>query len=165
MNRETALRRVKALALLIFGISVSTAAQVDTSYRLPAGTHVKLKLDAELSSKVASVNDTFLARVTKPVVLNDTVILPEGSLIEGRVTGVSPAGVFGRSGSLKIVFESLKVFGGTRHIDGTLKDEIEPDKPFFLLAAFVKGREARLKKNKEFEIELKKEVTLPVIAY
>lgn len=165
MNRETALRRVKVLTLLIFGASVSAAAQVDSSYRLPAGTHLKLKLEVELSSKIASVDDTFLARVTKPVKVNDMVILPEGSLVEGRVTGVSPAGGFGRSGSLKIVFESLKVFGGTRRIDGALKDDIEPDRPFFLLAAFVKGHEARLKKNEEFEIELKKEVTLPVIAY
>jgi len=164
MIRETALRRVKLLTLLIFGVSLPAAAQSDY-YKLPAGTHLRVKVDVELSSKVASVNDTFLARVTEPVKLNDTVILPEGSLVEGRVTGVSPAGVFGHSGSLKIVFENLKAFGGTRHIDGTLAWNLEPSKPFFLVACFVKGHEARLKKNEEFEIELKRDVTLPVTAY
>ena len=164
MDRETALRRVKLLSLLIFGASLQAVAQSD-SYKLPAGTHLRLRVDVELSSKVASVNDTFLARVTEPVKVNDTVILPEGSLVEGRVTGVSPAGVFGHSGSLKIVFENLKTFGGTRHIEGSLSSDLAPPKPFFLVACFVRGREARLKKDKEFEIELKRDVTLPVTAY
>jgi hypothetical protein len=163
MVRETALRRVKLLTLLIFGASLPAAAQ--SMYRLPAGTHLRVKVDVELSSKVASVNDTFLATVAAPVKVNDTVILPEGSVVEGRVTGVSPAGGFGHGGSLKIVFENLKVFGGSRHIDGTLAGAIAPSKPFFLVAYFVKGREARLKKDEEFEIELKKDVALPVTAY
>ena len=163
MVRETALRRVKLLTLLIFGASLPASAQ--SIYRLPAGTHLRVKVDVELSSKVASVNDTFLATVAEPVKVNDTVILPEGSVVEGRVTGVTPAGGFGRGGSLKIVFVNLKVFGGTRHIDGTLAGDLEPSKPFFLVACFVKGHEARLKKNEEFEIELKKDVTLPVTAY
>jgi len=163
MVSETALRRVKILALLIFGASLPAAAQ--SSYRLPAGTHLRVKVDVELSSKVASVNDTFLATVSEPVRVNDTVILPEGSVVEGRVTGVSPAGGFGHSGSLKIVFENLKVFGGSRQIDGALAGQIPASKPFFLVACFVKGREARLKKDEEFEIELKKDVTLPVTAY
>jgi len=162
MVRETALRRVKILTLLIFGASLPAAAQ---SFSLPAGTHLRVKVDVELSSKVASVNDTFLATVSKPVKVNDTVILPEGSVVEGRVIGVSHAGGFGHSGSLKIVFENLKVFGGSRHIDGALAGEIPSSKPFFLVACFVKGREARLKKDQEVEIEIKKDVTLPVTAY
>lgn len=163
MDRETALRRVKLLTLLILGASLPAAAQ--NIYKLPAGTHLRVKVDVELSSKVASVNDTFLARVTEPVRVNDTVVLPEGSLVEGRVTRVTPAGGFGRSGSLSIVFENLKAFGGTRQIDGALEGDLIPTKPFFLVACFVKGHEARLKKNEEFEIELRRDVTLPITAY
>jgi len=164
MNRELALRRVRSLTLLIFGITVPAAAQSEL-YRLPAGTHVRLRLDVELSSRVASVDDTFTAVVTEPVKLNDSVVLPEGSIVEGRVTGVRPAGVFGRSGSLKIVFENLKVFGGMRRIDAALADEIVPEKPFCLISPFLKGREARLRKDKDFEIELRREVALPVTGY
>jgi len=166
MNREMALRRVKMLTLLIFGTSLSAIpAAAQSIYRLPAGTHLRVKVDVELSSKFASVDDTFLAVVAKPVKVNDTVVLPEGSVIEGRVTGVSPAGAFGRGGSLKIVFEKLEVFGGARRIDGALAGNLEPSKPFFLVAYLVKGHEARLKKDEEFEIELKKDVALPVTAY
>jgi len=163
MNRETALRRVKVLTLLIFGASLPAAGQ--SIYMLPAGTHLRVRVDVELSSKVASVNDTFLATVSEPVKVNDTVVLPTGSVVEGRVTGVSPAGAFGHSGSLKIVFENLKAFGGTRLIDGAPMSEIAAPKPCFLIAAFMKGREARLKKDEVLEIELKRDVTLPVTAY
>ena len=163
MDPQTALRRVKLLTLLILGASLTAAGQA--IYKLPAGTHLRLIVDVELSSKVASINDTFVARVTEPVKLNDTVVLPEGSLVEGRVTSVTPAGGFGRKGSLNIVFENLKAFGGTRQIDGALQGDLEPTKPFFLVACFVKGHEARLEKNEEFEIELKRDVTLPVTAY
>ena len=78
-------------------------------------------------------------------------------MVEGRVTGVSPAGGFGHSGSLNTVFENLKVFGGSRHIDGALAGGIPASKPFFLVACFVKGREARLRKDQEVEIEIKKD--------
>lgn len=165
MTREIALRSVKLAALMIFGISMHAAAQADSIFRLPAGTHLRLSVDVELSSKVASVNDTFIARLTRPVKVNDALILPEGSQVEGRVTGVSPAGVFGRSGSLSIVFERLDAFGGTSRIDGTLMSELDPGRPCFLLAVFAKGREARLRKGEEFEIQIKRDVTLPVTAY
>ncbi|HTH50415.1 MAG TPA: hypothetical protein VL501_00695 [Pyrinomonadaceae bacterium] len=165
MTRETASRSVKWLTLLIFGISIPVAAQPDSVFKLPAGTHLRLSVDVELSSKVASVNDTFIARVTKAVKLNETVVLPEGALVEGRVTRVSAAGGFGRSGSMSIIFEKLNAFGGTRPIEGQLTNEIAPDKPFFLIACFVKGHEAKLKKGEEFEIEIKRDVPLPVTAY
>jgi hypothetical protein len=165
MTRETALRSVKLATLLIFGISVNAAAQTDSIFRLPAGTHLRVSVEVELSSKVASVNDTFIARLTKPVKLNDAVVLPEGSMVEGRVIRVSPAGGFGRSGSMSIVFEKLNVFGGTSRIDGALTSELDPGKPCFLVAVFVKGREARLKKGEEFEIEIKRDAALPVTAY
>jgi hypothetical protein len=164
MNRGTALRRVKGLTLLIFAVSIS-AAEAQSSYKLPAGTRLSLTLDSELSSKVASVNDTFLATVSRPVRVNDTVILPAGAMVVGRVTTASPASLFGRGGTLRLSFESLKVVNGSRHIDGKLVPSIEPGHPFFLFAAFVKGREARLKKDEEFEIELKRDVVLPVVDY
>lgn len=158
------MRCVTGLTILIFAVSISSA-NAQSNYRLPAGTRLSLTLDAELSSKVASVNDTFVATVSRPVRVNDTVILPAGAMVVGRVTTASPASIFGHSGTLRLTFESLKVVNGSRNIDGTLVPDIDPGHPFFLFAAFVKGREARLKKDEEFEIELKRDVVLPVIDY
>ena len=47
--------------------------QSDSIYRLPAGTRISLEVDAEVNSRVSSVNDTFLATVAKPVVVRDAV--------------------------------------------------------------------------------------------
>lgn len=172
MKHKTFMRRAVLLTLLIFGNSVFLIAQRDPTYRLPAGTKIRLKLDVELSSKFASVNDTFIASVVTPVINNETVVLPAGAVIEGRVIKVERAAHAGRDGKLNVVFESLKLDYGTRKIDGALSGNIfaEQSSRFFLVSfldviAFRKGSEARIKKDQEFEIELKKEVTLPVFAY
>jgi hypothetical protein len=162
MYRRTALLSVTA-TLLVFATNITADAQ--SIYKLPAGTHLRVQPDVELSSAVASVNDTFIARLSRPLVIDQTVVLPAGSTIEGRVISVAPARAFGRSGFLKVRFENLKVFDAVRPIQGELTDEIQVEKPFFLIACFVKGREARLRKDAEFEIELKREVVLPVTAY
>lgn len=172
MRDKTRLSQAFFLTLLIFGNSVYALAQRDSIYRLPAGTRLRLKLDVELSSKVASVNDTFIASVVTPVMNNDTVVLPAGAIVEGRVTEVARAAHAGRDGRLEVVFESLKLAQGTRRIEGAFvsKTVKEQTSKFFLISfldaiAFRKGDEARIRKDQEFEIELKKEVVLPVIGY
>ena len=172
MKHKTFVRPTVLLTLLIFANSVYLIAQSelrDSTYRLPAGTRLRLKMDVELSSKFASVNDTFLASVVKPVVANEIVVLPAGSTIEGRVTTAKAAGL-GRDGVLNAIFESLKLDYGTRQIDGVLVNKIETPNSFCLLgflewASLKKGSEARIRKDQEFEIELRRDVILPVFAY
>lgn len=172
MKHKTFVRPTVLLAVVIFANSIYLMAQRDSTFRLPAGTRIRLKLDVELSSKFASVNDTFIASVVTPIVVNETVVLPAGSVIEGRVTKVERAAHSGRDGKLNVVFENLKLAYGTRKITGTLADNLfsEQSSKFFLMSfldviAFRKGSEARIKKDQEFQIELKKEVSLPVFAY
>lgn len=172
MKHKVFVRPTVLLTLVIFANSVYLTAQRDLTYRLPAGTRIRLKMDVEVSSKFASVNDTFIASVVAPVIINETVVLPAGSVIEGRVTRVERAGHAGRDGKLNVVFESLKLSYGTRKINGALTENMfsEQASKFFLLSfldaiAFRKGSEARIKKDQEFQIELKKEVILPVFAY
>ena len=165
MNLEKALRRLVFLSFLLFVNLIVCAAQPSSLHRLPAGTKLKLKLDADLSSKVASVNDTFVALVTMPLKSNDSLLLPAGATIEGRVTGVSKAALFGRDGELNLVFENLKVWNSTRRIEGKLINADDKDHRFWLLACLLKGREFKLKKDVEFEIELKRDVILPVLDF
>ena len=172
MKHKTFMRRCVLLALMIFANSFFAFAQRDSIYRLPAGTRIRLKMDVELSSKVASVNDTFVASVVSPVIANETVVLPAGSVVEGRVTEVTRAAHVCRDGKLQVVFENLKLTYGTRKIDGVFvsKSVKEQTSKFFLISFFEvialkKGSEARIRKDQEFEIELRKEVTLPVFAY
>jgi hypothetical protein len=175
MKYKMFVRPTVLLTCMIFVNSVHLIAQLDqrdSPYRLPAGTRIRLKMDVELSSKFASVNDTFVASVVSPVIANETVVLPAGSIVEGRVTEVERAAHAGRDGKLDVVFESLKLAYGTRKIDGVfasgpMKEQTSKSVLTCLLEviALKKGSEARIRKDQEFEIELRKEVTLPVFAY
>lgn len=204
MNVFAAVSKTAGLLLLIFANFMIASAQVDSIYRLPAGTRITVKLDAELSSKVASKNDTFRAFVVKPAVNRDVVILPAGTEIEGRVANVSRAKSGGKNGKLEIVFEWLRLSkDAKREIDGVLitKIRVESNSTINALSLiggtatgaliggaamsgkgaligagigagmgsgillFRKGKEMRIAKDEEFEIELKKEVVLPVLDY
>lgn len=124
------LRQIALLLGLIIANQAITAAQGDSIYRLPAGTRIRLRMDVELSSKVASVNDTFTAAVAKPVITRDTIVLPIGTVIEGRVASVSAGGSGGSGGTLDVVFEKLRFSSSaTRAIDGTLVNRLESRSP------------------------------------
>jgi len=172
MKHKTPVRRAVLLTLMIFANSTYLTAQRDSTYRLPAGTRIRLKMDVELSSKVASVNDTFIASVVTPVVIGQTVVLPAGETVEGRVTEVEAAAHAGRDGKLNAVFETIKYGTRTRTIDGVFVArslKTVTSKSFFInfleIIALRKGSEARIRKDQEFEIELRKEVVLPTFAY
>ena len=108
MKLRTAVVQRVIVSLLIFANSFLVTAQTDSIYRLPAGTRIRLKMDVELSSRVANVNDTFTTKVAKPVMIRDVVVLPVGSVIEGRVMSVSMATAGGHGGELDPVFELLR---------------------------------------------------------
>lgn len=204
MNVFAAVIKTAGLLLLIFANFLFVSAQVDSIYRLPAGTRIKVRLETELNSKVSSVNDTFKAFVVRPVVNRETVVLPAGTEIEGRVTVVSRAKSGGKNGRLDIVFEWLRLSkDAKREIDGVLITKLRADSATGLnvlsliggtatgaligglamsgkgaligagigagtgtgILLLRKGKEMRISKEEEFEIELKKEVVLPVLDY
>lgn len=188
---------------MIFANSVLYAAQDDSIYRLPAGARFSVKVDAEINSGSASVNDTFLATVTRPVKVREVVVLPAGTLIEGRVTSVERSSAASQSGKLGVVFEALKIAGQSRRIEAALVEPLtaSSSRAFTFLsivgglaagaaigaasnasngaligavagagagsgiALLRKGKDVRIRKNVEFEIELKKDVSLPVLDY
>src|SRR5215213_10208481 len=126
MNFKTAFMRSSAAAALIFANLGIVTAQHESIYRLPAGTRIRLKMDVELNTKVASVNDTFTTAVAEPVIIRDTVAIPAGTVIEGRVRNVSPAGLVSEDGKLDIVFESFRIPGTPpMRIHGELVNRIE----------------------------------------
>jgi len=200
MNRFANFTLLASLSLLIFVNSIF--GQSESIYRLPAGTRISLTVDAEISSKVASVNDTFIATVTKPLSIREVVVLPAGTILEGRVADVSSAAVGGRDGTLDVVFETMKISNSMRKIQGVMVTQVMADssRTFNVLtilgglaagtsvgaansrkgalvgaavgaaagtgiALLRKGKEVRIRKGEQFEIELKKEVVLPVLDY
>lgn len=177
MDFRTALVRSLGTAALIFAnfsLGASQDIATDSIYKLPAGTRLRLKMDVELSSKFASVNDTFTTAVAKPIVIRDAVVVPAGTVIQGRVRGVSAAGFGVEDGKLDIIFETLR-FPNMRpsYIDAELVERVEAHTPSFVkvlsfvggIGLFRKGKDARIREDEEFEIVLKRDLTLPVLDF
>ncbi len=118
MCRFAAVNKLVVLSLLIFANTSFIFGQPESIYRLPVGTRITVKLDAEINSKVSSVNDTFLATVSKPVMVQETVMLPIGTMIEGRVSDVERTAAGGQDGNLDVIFETLKISKEFRRIEG-----------------------------------------------
>ncbi len=204
MNFKTAVTRLVFTTLLIFASYWTTRSQSDSIYRLAPGTRITLKLDAEINSRVSDVNDTFIATVAKPVIVREVILLPVGTIVEGRVIKAAPASVGGKAGTLVLAFESIKFVNGVkREVSGFLVNELrggsmQTTNLLSILGGAIigtaigaaartgngaligaaigagagtgvalarKGKDVRIRKGQEFEIELKKEVVLPVIDY
>ncbi|HEV2021719.1 MAG TPA: BON domain-containing protein [Terriglobales bacterium] len=65
---------------------------------IPAGTTVSVRMVDGLDSEVNQVGDTFRASLESPIMVEDRVVAPAGTEVQGRVTDVKSAGHFkGRS--------------------------------------------------------------------
>ena len=122
MNFWRMATKIFALFSLLFANFISARAQTDGSiYELQAGTKMIVQMDNEINSKVSSVNDTFTTKVVSAVIVRETVVVPIGTTIEGRVTEVKRASAGGKGGSLTVVFETLRLLNGDkRDIEGVL---------------------------------------------
>lgn len=113
--------KVFVFIFLFFVITTAAQNSEQSIYTLRAGTVISARMDNEINSKVASVDDTFTVTVFKPVVNRETEILPAGAVIEGRIVEVKPASLAGGDGSFSVKFETLRLPNGMKRvIDATL---------------------------------------------
>jgi hypothetical protein len=65
---------------------------------IPAGAQIPLALKQAISTKTARAGDPVYATTTFPFVINDRVLVPAGTYVQGRITNVKRAGrVHGRA--------------------------------------------------------------------
>lgn len=203
MNSSRQTTKIFAFLFLFFASFLQINAQ-DSIYELAAGTKIRVSMDNEISSEVASINDTFTTVVAEPVKVRETIVLPVGTVIEGRVTGVEPASLGGKNGKLSVKFETIRFENGEkREIEGILANELKAASSSktgiiailggtalgallgsaskadngALIGAGIgagagtgvalarKGKNVRIKTDEKFEIQLTKQVTLPVLDY
>jgi hypothetical protein len=81
---------------------------------LPAGTACKVLLLGDVSASKSRPGDTVQARLIEPVLLNSRVVLPAGTLIEGKVVKKTPPRWGSRAGSLALTFTGLTLPGGNK---------------------------------------------------
>jgi hypothetical protein len=119
-NRMVRLPGAMIAALLI---AAATMAAAQTSSPVPAGTALMVKLETTLATFSNKPGDPFQGRLTQPVVINGSTVIPAGAMVEGRVTKVSePRRISGRP-TIGILPEALILPTGERFfLDATLVD-------------------------------------------
>jgi hypothetical protein len=79
---------------------------------LPKGTIVMIKIDHPVSSYAGKVGDPVLATSEGDVYVDNQIVLPAGSIIEGTLTGVTPAGHLGKHAQLEMQFNAIRMPNG-----------------------------------------------------
>lgn len=96
---------------------------------VPAGTVLTLALDSSLSSDVATVGAAFTATVVESVLSENRVVIPAGSIIEGKITEAQAAKRGAGNGRLALGFNTLRLPSGYRTgIVGSFQEVTESKK-------------------------------------
>jgi hypothetical protein len=88
------------------------AAAVPHSARIAEGTKIRFTLNQNLSTKTAREGDDFSGVVSRSVRQGDDVVIPEGSVIRGRVSHVQRPGRVKGRGELGLRFDELELPNG-----------------------------------------------------
>jgi hypothetical protein len=78
---------------------------------LAAGTAAKIILLGGVSASKSRPGDSFQARLVEPVRLDSKVVLPEGTLLGGKVVSRTPPRMLSRAGSIMLTFTDLTLPG------------------------------------------------------
>ena len=90
--------RTMILLLLAGGLALAQAApgaQTEASasqLTIPSGTKVPMALKKAISTKNAREGDAVYAVTTFPVVINDRIVIPAGTYVQGRISNVKRGG-------------------------------------------------------------------------
>ena len=87
---------------------------LSSSSALPAGTVCKVLLMEDISASKSHAGDEIHARVLEPILSDSQVVIPAGSLFEGRVMKATRPRIPSRAGFLTIAFDSIQLPEGRR---------------------------------------------------
>jgi hypothetical protein len=94
---------------------------------VPAGTDIDVRLEKELSSSTAQVEDRFTATTAVDLYQGNEVLIPAGSTLRGVVSSVNKATRTDRKGSLTVAFDQITVHGRAYPIHATVQQALESE--------------------------------------
>jgi TolA-binding protein len=94
---------------------------------VPAGTELDVRIERELSSATAQVEDRFTATTVADLYQGNDVLIPAGSTLRGVVSSVTKATRTERKGSLTVAFDQITIRGRSYPIRGTVTQAIESE--------------------------------------
>ena len=95
------------------------------AHSIPVGQEIDVRIQSELTSDTAQVEDRFEGTTLVDLSQGDRVLIPAGSVMRGIVTSVNRASRTDRKGSLTVAFNQVTVNGRNYPMRGTVIDTIE----------------------------------------
>jgi hypothetical protein len=83
---------------------------------LPVGTHLHVRLDQDLGSKISHTGDAFRATIADDVVLNGQTVIAKGAYAEGTVVDAKPLGHFKGGALLELQLERVHTKWGSYRV-------------------------------------------------
>jgi hypothetical protein len=108
------------------GRSPSQTSQSNRS-SIPAGQEIDVRLEKELTSDTAQVEDRFEATTAVDLYRGNDVLIPAGSVMRGVVSSVNRASRTERKGSLTVAFDQVTVNGRSYPMRGTVTQALESE--------------------------------------
>jgi len=120
---KTRAQTASTLAAQNGSANATVVGPVVAAYTLPQNQYFRLRMNQTLNSGITHSGERFQTTVVTPVYANGIEVVPAGSIVEGRVTSVSPARTRGREGQIGMQFDAVVVPDGTRYqLDGALTE-------------------------------------------
>jgi hypothetical protein len=94
---------------------------------VPAGQEIDVRMERELSSGTAQVEDRFNATTVVDLYQGNDVLIPAGSTLRGVISSVNKATRTDRKGSLTVAFDQITVRGRSYPIHGTVTQALESE--------------------------------------
>src|SRR5262249_31274357 len=94
---------------------------------VPAGTELDVRLERELSSDTAKVEDRFTATTLADLYQGNNVLIPAGSTMRGVVSSVTKATRTERKGALTVAFDHITINGRSYPIHGIVTQALESE--------------------------------------
>ena len=95
---------------------------------LPAGTHLHVRLDQDLGSKISHPGDSFGATVADDVVVNGQTVVPRGARAEGTVIDAKALGHFKGGAVLELRLERVHTNWGSYPVATSTVERAEKGK-------------------------------------
>ena len=94
---------------------------------VPASTELDVRLERELSSATAQVEDRFTATTVADLYQGNDVLIPAGSTLRGVVSSVTKATRTERKGALTVAFDNITINGRSYPVHATVTQAIESE--------------------------------------
>lgn len=104
--------------LLLAGLLTATAALSDRHHpvTVPDETLIHVTLDQGISSDRAQPGEHFEATISEPVLIDNKIVIPDGTHVEGVVVDAHPSGRLMGRARLQLALQAMKLDGKTYEI-------------------------------------------------